>query len=201
MWLRIGLVALTLAALLAVVWLVTGGGSTRGGATLDTMPNTGELRLPHGTPTTMPATQSLPSPELPPGEVVHVVLSALQDSDKPEPYSGAATAFAFASPANRAFTGPFPRFVGLVYSPAYRPMINSRSFEVSRARLSGTWAVALAKVTPEPDIGEEPAWFLFQLFRQPGGPLDQCWLTEGVTPLTAEQAARWQQSNELLPEP
>ena len=47
-----------------------------------------------------------PSPEWTPAEVIRMQVEALQNNDTPSPDTGIATAFRFASPGNRAATGP-----------------------------------------------------------------------------------------------
>lgn len=65
----------------------------------------------------MCAPPALPSPSLTPVQVVEAQLSALQQDDVQR-------CFAFASPANRAMTGPWQRFDLLIrQTPAYAPLV------------------------------------------------------------------------------
>lgn len=63
-----------------------------------------------------------PDPRYTPERVVRIQLEALQRND-------IETTFGFASPANRAQTGPLERFVQMINGPLYRPMIESRAIE------------------------------------------------------------------------
>jgi hypothetical protein len=87
-------------------------------------------------PATAPAAEARrakPDKDLAPGEVVRIVVDALRDNDAKD--NGIAITFDFASPANQKATGPLERFVPLVKSPAYAPMLNHRSAEYgTRAR-------------------------------------------------------------------
>ncbi|MSV29914.1 MAG: hypothetical protein EXQ52_14390 [Bryobacterales bacterium] len=58
-----------------------------------------------------------PGPALTPAEVVRTQITALRNNDKPRKDAGIATAFRFASPGNRAATGPLDRFILMVKGP------------------------------------------------------------------------------------
>jgi hypothetical protein len=125
-----------------------------------------------------------PAPDLSPREVVRLQIEALGANDTPRDDAGIATAFRFASPANKRATGPLDRFRTLFDSEAYGPMIDHATFEVSEAQVEGRAArVGLIVVTPEGDrVG-----YLFRLTRQRGGTYDDCWMTDGVLPVMAEE--------------
>ena len=53
-----------------------------------------------------------PRPELSPEEVIRIQLEALRHNDEQD--RGIEVAFRFASPANRASTGPLPRFIRMI---------------------------------------------------------------------------------------
>ena len=55
-----------------------------------------------------------PSPELSPEEVVEIVVDALRTNDRAEDDAGIETVWRFASPGNRASTGPLPRFTRMI---------------------------------------------------------------------------------------
>ncbi len=65
-----------------------------------------------------------PSETYGPGDAVAIQLDALETNDKPCDDAGIMTAYNFASPANRRSTGPLDRFIAMVESPQYRPMID-----------------------------------------------------------------------------
>nr|WP_244621442.1 DUF4864 domain-containing protein [Haloarcula marismortui] len=70
-----------------------------------------------------------------PGDAVSLQLDALETNDDPFENAGIMTAYNFASPANRRSTGPLDRFIAMVQSPQYRPMIDFE--EAVRALSSG----------------------------------------------------------------
>jgi hypothetical protein len=111
-------------------------------------------------------------------QVVMFQLAALRDNDVPAADAGIATVFAFSSPANQAATGPLPRFVALVKSPAYRPLIGHRRAAPGPMGVRGRDASQEVSVTSAD--GEELS-YVFSLTRQPAGaPFADCWMTDGV---------------------
>lgn len=118
-----------------------------------------------------------PSPSLTPEQVVRIQLDALRDNDRPTPNAGITVAYRFASPGNRAFTGPLPRFARLVNSPEYRVLLNHRSAYMGRIDLEGTRAHT--RVALVGGDGEAAA-FRWELSQQTAGPCTGCWMTDGV---------------------
>ena len=119
-----------------------------------------------------------PSPQLEPEEVVRVVTEAMGRNDTPTTDAGIATAFAFASPGNKQVTGPLARFIPMVKSPAYRPLLNYAKIEYGPVRVDGDYAEQLVTVT---DAAGDPAAFLFTLSCQAEGDYEDCWMTDGVS--------------------
>jgi hypothetical protein len=128
-------------------------------------------------PTSQPDSPS-PDPKLSPQEVVRIVTQALANNDVND--NGIRTAWKFASPANQSMTGPVERFIPMVKSAAYAPMINSKSARYGDAQVQGDQAVELVVLTGAD--GSKTA-YVFQLSRQADGPLKGCWMTDGVVPL------------------
>lgn len=155
-----------------------------------------------------PAEPELPSAPAPihgPEAVVRAQLAALQRRD-------AAGVFAFASPANQSATGPLPRFTWMLQQPPYGALLGHVASEVLRcvqmqrdkalvivgvttARPGGggsggvmPWGEALA--TPPPQQAPlHKAVFIWELGLQPGSDshdIRNCWLTEGVRPISGE---------------
>ena len=118
-----------------------------------------------------------PSPEWTPAEVIRMQVEALQDNDTPSPDAGIATAFRFASPANRAATGPLARFTDMVHGPGYRAMLDFERAEYGPIRVEGD--VAAQEVTLIHGDGRRTT-YLFGLSRQSGGECDGCWMTDAV---------------------
>lgn len=118
-----------------------------------------------------------PTPDLSPRAVVEAQLSALAHNDSPKPNTGIAVAFRFASPANQQATGPLTKFIGIVRSEAYAPMINHRRVEIGQPLVNG--GEATIPVMVDAADGRLAA-YLFRLRRQQSGPYRNCWMTDGV---------------------
>ncbi len=118
-----------------------------------------------------------PRPEFRPQDVVTFQLIAFQHSDEPTPKSGIARAFIFASPGARAATGPLRRFIPLLLSPLYRPLLNHESAEMGPLTTQDGTARQLVKVF-SPD--ESVSVYLFILSLQEDGPNAGCWMTDSV---------------------
>jgi hypothetical protein len=117
---------------------------------------------------------SQPAPELTPEQVIRIQLDALKTNDARD--GGIRTVFLFASPGNRASSGPIERFIAMVKNPVYRPMLNYRRDETAAMRVRGDQAQQ--KVTV---IGAEGrATYLFLLTRQKEKPYTGCWMTDSV---------------------
>ena len=122
---------------------------------------------------------NLPGPSLSPRDVVLAQLAALA-ADDPADHNGIRRTFLFASPDNKAVTGPQERFVQLVQSPAYAPLLGARRWTIRDERGDGDAYQAVAEV-----VGKDGKTRLygFQVGRQTGGEYKGWWMTEGVTPL------------------
>ena len=130
-----------------------------------------------------------PSPSLSPNDVVRIQLEALQRNDESDGDGGIATVFQFASPANRSMTGPFDRFVELVKTPEYRPMLNHRRAEPGPLITSGDLAEQRVTITT---AGGDRVAYVFVLARQREGAYAGCWMTEGVLrEPTTDQKPPW----------
>lgn len=137
---------------------------------------------PPTTTTTAPIAQE-PSPALAPEQVVRLVTEALGANDAPSPDAGIATAFGFASPGNRQVTGPLERFIPMVKTPAYLPLLTYAQIEYAPIRVEGNFAEQVVTVTD--DAGHAAA-FLWILSRQKEGDYEDCWMTDGVSRLGAD---------------
>lgn len=118
-----------------------------------------------------------PSPDLLPEEVVRIQVEALGHNDDPHPNAGIEAAFRFASPGNRAATGPVDRFVRMVKGPVYRDMLDFERAVYEPMRIEDDRAVQ--RVTLTHADGRRVA-YVFGLSRQDGGPCDGCWMTDAV---------------------
>jgi len=118
-----------------------------------------------------------PRPSLSAEDVVRTQLDALKHNDHPHEDAGIETAWRFASPANRAATGPLPAFTRMVRNELYRPMIDHREASLGPVTVQDTTATATVEVTgPE---GERRT-YQFRLSSDHAGDLDGCWLTDAV---------------------
>jgi len=123
-----------------------------------------------------------PSPELTPRQVVRAQLDALRRNDDPHPDAGIATAFGFASAANRSVTGPLARFAKMIRNPLYRPMIGHASADFGPVRVDGERAqVQVVLIGGDGRV----AAYDFTLSRDED---TGCWLTDGVMLAQPEMA-------------
>ena len=120
-----------------------------------------------------------PSPEHEPDEVVEIVVAALRDNAETPDDAGIATVFAFASPGNRAATGPFERFRDMV-KRGYPDMLGFSESRFGELRLGGDVAMQIVWLTQ--DDGREVG-YVFQLGLQHGGEYDGMWMTDAVYPI------------------
>ncbi len=118
-----------------------------------------------------------PSPELTPTSVVEIVLAAMAENDEPTPDAGIAQAFQFASPQNKASTGPFWHFAAIVKHPNYAPLINHRSRELGEPLVEGDSATIPIVVVSSTG---EVAGFMWRLSKQPAGDFANSWMTDAV---------------------
>ncbi len=124
----------------------------------------------------------LPVPEagLLPEDVVRIVIDSLANNDQPYPDAGIAATFNFASPVNKANTGPIERFTNMVKSPPYGGMVNHRSSELSEVVTQGNTAYLIVRLIT---IEDAEVHFAFRLGLQSEGEYKGMWLTEAVWPL------------------
>jgi hypothetical protein len=118
-----------------------------------------------------------PDPTYGPERVIDVQLTALADNDTPVENAGIKTAYNFASPANRRSTGPLERFISMVESRRYAPMIDHAD-AVAGPLTRGDGRADQRVTLTGPD--GRTVTYRFGVSRQSGGPLDGCWLTDRV---------------------
>jgi Domain of unknown function (DUF4864) len=126
------------------------------------------------------STPSGPSPALGPAEVVLAQLDALRlepFEGEPEPGEGLARAWEYASPGNRAATGPLPRFAQMLRADAYRGLLGHRAAQLGPLVQDGAQARVEVLVVAADDSTQGYTWVLG---RQRGGPHADCWPTDGV---------------------
>lgn len=129
------------------------------------------------TPLMQDADSLQPSPTFTPADVVRIQLQALRANDTPRKNAGIEVAFRFASPANKSTTGPLARFIDLISSPPYRPMLNHRKAHLGQIEIAENKAVQpVILVAPN----GERVGYLFSLSKQLTGRYASCWLTDAV---------------------
>lgn len=117
-----------------------------------------------------------PSPRQSPAQVVTIQLQALREVDRPHPDAGFATVFRFASPENRAQTGPLPRFSRMIRD-GYGELVNHRSARLLTTLQQGEEAMQPVEVTSR---AGRVIRYVFLLRRVDEGPDAGCWMTDGV---------------------
>ncbi|MDW8465808.1 MAG: DUF4864 domain-containing protein [Chloroherpetonaceae bacterium] len=123
-----------------------------------------------------------PHPDLLPEDVVRIQLRALKHNDSSN--HGIAVTYRFASPDNKLYTGPLPRFIQMLHNPLYAPMLNYETEEIGEIKKKGNYAEQ--KVVLIDKTGRAYT-YLFMLSKQEEGDYKGCWMTDGVRNLTAER--------------
>ena len=116
----------------------------------------------------------VPGPALSPAEVVRIQLEALRHNDEQD--RGIAVAFRFASPANRANTGPLPRFIAMIRQGPYALMLDYR--DATYGPVETVSDRARQRVTLTGARASTSYWFY--LSRQSEPPYVDCWMTDAV---------------------
>ena len=135
----------------------------------------GALAQGHGVRSPDPLSDALvPAPALSPGDVVRIQLEALRRNE--EQNRGIAVAFRFASPANRANTGPLPRFIAMIKQGPYALML-----DFVHASYGPVETVADRARQPVTLTGPDASiTYWFYLSRQTETPYEDCWMTDAV---------------------
>ena len=126
------------------------------------------------------AQHELPHPALSPQEVVQINFLALQQNDSPDSDHGVEIAWNFASPTNKENTGPIERFSIMVHNETFRPLLDSRAFEIRSHFQKETEAEFMVII--EDSKGEVHS-FMVSLSLQKYPPYDNCWMIDAVIPM------------------
>jgi hypothetical protein len=124
----------------------------------------------------------VPGPDLAPQDIVRIQLEALRHNDAGD--RGIAVAFRFASPANKAQTGPLPRFARMIKDGPYRLMLEYVAVEYAPVEVAGARARQLVVL-----VGAQgaPMSYVFHLSRQSTpGCAEGCWMTDAVSAATLD---------------
>ncbi len=131
--------------------------------------------------------QSQPDASLGPGEVIRTVVEALQNRNSPSPNAGIFKVYQFASPANRALTGPYWNFLRLVKIPPFGPLFSGHADRYGSLALAGDHAQQKIRFRVD---GGGAVWFLFVVSRQTSerthGRCAGCCMVDGVAPMPHE---------------
>ena len=79
----------------------------------------------------------------------------------------------------KCHTGPVARFIPMVKTPAYKPMLNFRSADYGNLELGDDKTTAEQTVSLIAANGDV-ATYLFRLSKQADGEFKGCWMTDGV---------------------
>lgn len=121
-----------------------------------------------------------PGPALTPREVVSVQAYGLH-------CRRVDVCFRFASPANRAATGPLERFATFFEgSSRYSVMLGCQSFSVGEQEVHILKGKSSVSIMFEESGTARQLHFIWQLSRQGPGSVEGCWMTDGVVPLEIE---------------
>ena len=121
-----------------------------------------------------------PDPKLSPQQVVEFQLTALRANDVPTADAGIERSFRFASPANKAATGPLEHFTLIVHGSQYSSLINAVEGSVTQVVTRDDKAQVLARILT---AGGSEVYYVFILSKQAEGEYFNCWMTDGVVPL------------------
>jgi hypothetical protein len=120
-----------------------------------------------------------PDPAFSAKKVVSIQLMALKRNDTPEADAGIRQTWAFAHPANRRITGPYPRFKRMIEMPSYAPLLGHRRHMIERVSKSGD--VARFAVTVTARTGKVYA-YQWEVRKIADGQYAGAWATTAVSP-------------------
>jgi hypothetical protein len=130
------------------------------------------------------AAEPRPNPGRSPAEVIRTVVEALQNPNSPSPNAGIFTVYQFASPANRANTGPYGNFLRLVKHPNFAPLLTRH--ETVYRPLSYAGDRAEQDVLLRLEDGRTVGFRLVvsrQTYEQTQGRCSGCWMVNQVSPV------------------
>jgi len=120
-----------------------------------------------------------PDPAFSAKKVVSIQLKALQRNDTPEPDAGIRQTWAFAHPANRQMTGPYPRFKRMIKTPSYERLLGHRKHAIEQVGKSD--GVVRFAVTVTADSGKVYG-YQWEVRKIAEGEHAGAWATTAVSP-------------------
>ena len=121
-----------------------------------------------------PGDRLAPSSKLTPEQVVHIQLEALRRNDARN--RGIEVAFRFASPDNKLYTGPLPRFISMMQQGPYSLMLAYDNVAYDPVEIADDHARQRVTLIGSGLV----VAYEFYLSRQTEGPCTGCWLTDAV---------------------
>ncbi len=118
-----------------------------------------------------------PNADLSPQQVINIVVESLQNNASDD--AGIATVFRFASPGNKANTGPLAKFTRMI-KRGFPDMLNHIGVRYDSMELEGDTAVQAVWLQT---VSGSEFGYAFQLRKQRGGQTEGMWMTEAVVPL------------------
>jgi len=116
-----------------------------------------------------------PTPQLTPEKVIEIQMKAMKNNDTPNPDAGIATTFKFASPSNKAMTGPLPRFINMVHNRLYEVLLCHKSSKFVPMNFEGNqWQINIV------DKNGDSSTFIWVLTKQTSGTFKDCWMVDSV---------------------
>jgi len=119
----------------------------------------------------------VPKEEYGPEDVIERQVEALRNNDEPREDAGIETAYNFASPENRANTGPIESFKRMVKNRAYSDMISHEKASYTPMEKDGD--KAKQEVVLVQEDGTETI-YKFVISVQNEGEFEGCWTTDSV---------------------
>jgi hypothetical protein len=126
-----------------------------------------------------------PDPRLSPAEAIRIQIDALAHNDAPSKDSGIAVVWGFASPGNRAQTGPLPKFSRMIHD-GYSEMLNNRGATLAATVIKDDQALQGVELVDHAGVTHR---YIFILGRQSEPPFKGCWMTDGVINSPADKPA------------
>ena len=119
-----------------------------------------------------------PNPGIKPIEVVEVQLFALQSNDENNDL-GILQTWEFAHPRNKMATGPLPKFISMIRTPAYSILLNNLKFETKEIFNNGKNAGVAVRIEARDNKAYTYLWSLEKVDEE--GSLKDSWMTTGVS--------------------
>lgn len=122
-----------------------------------------------------------PTCDRPPGQVIHIQVTALDNND-PTTDAGINTTWRFLAPAYRQSFGTYRNFVDTA-ATSYRSVVTART--VAYGPLDRGGDVATQRVTVV-GLSNSTTSYTWRVENQTSAPYEGCWMTTGITPVSSQ---------------